>query len=148
MRTRIQTTAEAIEWPEDDNDLQPGAKIRVSERPKPSVMQRWTQPRLAKAMLKYAIRVFRAETQPIVGELAAELSISERTLNRLTHEHFGCSPGRGLARIRREYARRLAARRPMTNEQLATRAGYGTSRSFYRDRRRRDPGPDGPLFTD
>lgn len=74
----------------------------------------------------------RLPEMPSISELAAELSISERTLARRVNKATGESPTALLQTIRLRKARTLLEQSRMSVEDIATAVGYGDSTALRR----------------
>ena len=65
-------------------------------------------------------------------QLAADLGVSSRTLNRRFHAALDCSPTQYLQELRVEGAKRLLEATSLTVEEIIERVGYGDTGSFRR----------------
>jgi transcriptional regulator GlxA family with amidase domain len=65
-----------------------------------------------------------------LGDLAASLAVSERTLNRRFKEAVGLAPLTYLQNLRIEVAKRLLETRPIGLEAVSQRVGYGDISTF------------------
>ncbi|NIE64272.1 helix-turn-helix domain-containing protein [Burkholderia sp. Ax-1719] len=78
-----------------------------------------------------------------LGELAASLAVSERTLNRRFKEAVGLAPLAYLQNLRIEVAKRLLESRPIALEAVSQRVGYNdisTFRQLFRRKTGMSPG--------
>jgi len=71
-----------------------------------------------------------------VGELAAVLSVSRGTLNRLVRAELGTTPSAILKQAQIDFAKRLIADTNANLASIALRAGFTESASFFRAFRR------------
>lgn len=92
----------------------------------------WTPTKLDKMIKQYARVCFRGEAAARATELATKLGMSYCKLNRLTHEYYGCSPGKLLRAIKIARARKLMRRTSLNTSRVAYRAAFGTRRSLFR----------------
>jgi transcriptional regulator GlxA family with amidase domain len=100
-----------------------GGQAQYVERPLPEPSGSGTAPTRAWALERL--------DQPLgLSELAAHARMSRRTFTRRFREEVGTSPGQWLVRQRVELARQLLEDSDLSVDQVAGRAGFGTSASL------------------
>jgi transcriptional regulator GlxA family with amidase domain len=100
-----------------------GGQSQFIERPVPEPTGTTTSATRAWALT-------RLEVPLDLADLASHASMSVRTFTRRFREETGVSPGRWLVRQRIEYARRLLESTDLPIDQVAGRAGFGTTASL------------------
>lgn len=80
----------------------------------------------------YVARCWEQATAPRVSECAGELGISRVTLNQRFQEMTGTSLSAYFAAERARAATTLLVESNLRTEDVAVRAGFGTSRTFHR----------------
>jgi AraC-like DNA-binding protein len=91
-----------------------------------------TRQRLELAVEHYLQACYEKKTAVRVDECAAELNYSRPYLSRLALDVLGRPIGDYLRQKQLAYAARLLRGTPLTNEEIAVCAGFGTKWTFYR----------------
>ncbi len=100
-----------------------GGQAQYIERPVPEPHDEGTAP-----MRAWALE--RLDRPLSLAEMAGQAGMSVRTLSRRFREEVGVSPGKWLTRQRVELARRLLEASDLPVDQIARRAGFGTTVSL------------------
>ncbi len=87
------------------------------------------EPRLASAM---EIMEKNIETPTSIQSIANQLTLSQRTLELLSHKHIGVSPSTYYLRLRLQAARRLVLDSNATMSDIAVRCGFNSQSAFSR----------------